>query len=170
MKQEQVDRIASAMRAGRVNVEAEVQDLMRQGYDRAGAEQRLNEVIPQIREHLFKESVQQQETGEQAKIAGFLVLMVAIIGPVFEIEAMAWYIAACCIAAGLGYFGYRKLAAAGIAGALIVVLVLPLTYEFYLRGRTSYLNIEIVIPIAMALAPAFLVGFIIKTIFYPNNN
>jgi hypothetical protein len=151
------------------SVENEIQRLMEKGLPRARAEAVVSEVLKTHRKKLFQASVSKQ-TNEENKKAAFLVAMLAsLLGPAMEISSAAWYLAAMAISGAAGWFGYKDKPVAGIAGGVALAMVLPLTYQLYFTGRSSYIKIELLIPVLMAAVPSYLLLLLIAKIFYPKN-
>lgn len=167
---EQTEAIVSAYLSGNYSIEAEVEKLVQAGMDRAVAEQKVKAVVDYTRQRVFANKVKTDARGEIRKVTGVVTIMVAAIGPVFETSSVLWYTAAAVIAGVAGYFGYKDKPAAGITASVLVVLLFPLMYGFYFNNRTSYIRIELVIPLLLAIVPAWLVYLLITKIFYTDTD
>ena len=155
----------------RLSVENEVKQLIRQGYDKETAEKLITDIVNAQREKLFQKSFSKQKREENKEITLVVATMVSLIGPLFGITSILWYLVACVIAGVAGYFGYKNKPLAGIIASVIVVVLLPFTYNFYLAGRGSYLRIELLIPLAMAFIPAYLaLTLISRSLYYDSED
>ena len=151
------------------SVENEIQRLMKNGLSRARAEAVVNEVLKTHRQKLFQASFNKQTSEENRKAAFLVAILASLLGPVMEISSAAWYMAAMAIAGAAGWFGYKEKPVAGIAGGVALALVLPFTYQLYFTGRSSYIKIELLIPLLMAALPAWLLLMLIAKLFYAKN-
>jgi hypothetical protein len=170
LTQEQVDRIVQSYTSGHFYFEAEVATLVDAGYDPETAKQQVTEVVRQARQQLVKARLKADSGSEARNAATLVTMMVAIGGPIFETTSAVWYFIAIAIAAACGYFGFKDRPAAGIVGCILMVLILPFTYNLYFKDRTSFIRIEMVIPILMAALPSWIVYLIIDKIAYNNAN
>jgi uncharacterized protein YoaH (UPF0181 family) len=151
------------------SVENEIQRLMKNGLSRARAEAVVNEVLKTHRQKLFQASFNKQSNDENRKAAFLVAMLASLLGPAMEISSAAWYVAAMAISGAAGWFGYKEKPAAGIAGGVVLAMVLPFTYQLYFTGRSSYIKIELLIPLLMAAIPAYLLLLLIAKLFYPTN-
>lgn len=122
----------------------------------------------EIRNELFQKKLKDNNQEDVQKVISVAIIMIAMIGPVFDIRSPIWYMlafAACGIA---GYFAYKTKPIAGVIGGIIVPVILPFSYNWYFTGRTRYIKIELLIPLLMAIIPAFLVYYIISKTVYAN--
>ncbi|AXY73621.1 hypothetical protein D3H65_06330 [Paraflavitalea soli] len=150
------------------SAEAEVQKLVSNGYDTATAKSLIVAEFRAYKNEKFKEVDRQNQSEEAKKVAPLIVLMISAIGPIFEVSSMIWYIIAIAVAGVTGYWAYRPKPIAGLVACIIIPFVFPLAYNFYFAGRTSYIKIEMVIPMLIAAAPAAIVYYIISKTVYAN--
>jgi hypothetical protein len=163
---DQVNVIRESIARGNFSTERHVRILVEKGFSQDIAERLVADEVKAYREELFQEKVTVQDDQEVQKISEMAAIMVALAGPVFEVKSVLWYLVAAAIAGSAGYFGHRSKPVAGITGAVLLVLLFPFTYSFYFSGRSSYLRIELIIPMLMALVPAYVALFIISKVCY----
>lgn len=142
--------------------------LVSNGYDETTAKNLIITEFKAYKQELFQQADRRNKSEEAKKVVPIVVIMISIIGPVFEITSTIWYICAIAIAGIAGYWGYKPRPIAGLLGCMVVPLVLPFAYNFYFTGRTSYIKIEMLIPMLIAAAPAAIVYFIISKTVYAN--
>ena len=142
--------------------------LVSQGYDETAAKQLIVAEFRSYKKDLFDKAVKHDENNEAQKFIPIVVVMVSIIGPVFEITSILWYIVAVAVAGAAGYWGFKLKPLAGLLGSIIFPIVFPFVYEFYFTGRTSYIKIEMAIPLIMAAVPALIVYYIVSKAMYSN--
>jgi hypothetical protein len=163
---DQVNVIRESIARGNFSTERHVRMLVEKGFSKEIAEQLVAGEVKAYREELFQEKITVQDDQEVQKITDLAAIMVALAGPVFEVRSVLWYLVAAVLAGSAGYFGHRSKPVAGITGAVLLVLLFPFTYSFYFSGRSSYLRIELIIPMLMALVPAYVAFFIISKVCY----
>ena len=122
----------------------------------------------EIRNELFQKKLKDNNQEDVQKVISIAIIMIAMIGPVFDIRSPIWYMLAFAGCGIAGYFAYKTKPIAGVIGAIIVPVILPFSYNWYFTGRTRYIKIELLIPLLMAIIPAFLVYYIISKTVYAN--
>ncbi|WP_018343681.1 hypothetical protein [Cytophaga aurantiaca] len=170
LTEKQKNRIHTNLASGNFNVPAEVQHLVEQGFSEGEAALKIKEEIGAYRQRLFDQKIEKEKGEEYEKLAYALVVMVAILGPIMGIGSFVWYLAACAIAGGIGYWAFKDKPLAGLAGSICAVIMLPPIYEWYVSGRESIIKIEMLIPVGLALVPSYLVGYLVYITFYSNKN
>ena len=160
------DALRLSISTGQCSIEQEIQQLIKEGYDEAIARNTVQQVLKEYRYAIFQQKLSRQKNEEKKKLSYFVLLMIAIAGPVFDIGNILWYLLACSIAGVVGYFGQHDKPFAGLLGGISLVILFPLTYLFYMSGRHSYFNIELLIPLLMAAGPAGLLQFLVGKFFY----
>ena len=167
LPQQQLNEIRQDISSGTFLYETAMQKLMQSGLDEESARQLLLTVAKEHRKELFDQRLQKQNAEGVREVTYIVTFMVAALGPVFNIKAALWYFVAMLIAAVAGYYGYKDKPAAGIIGSILVVILLPITYNYYFSGRSSYIKIEFLIPALLAIIPAAIVAYLISLLFYP---
>ena len=163
---DQVNVIRESIARGNFSAERHVRILAEKGFSKDIAERLVADEVKAYRDELFQEKITVQDNQEVQKISDLAAIMVALAGPVFEVRSILWYLVAAAIAGSAGYFGHRSKPVAGITAGVLLVLLFPFTYSFYFSGRSSYIRIELIIPMLMALVPACVALFIISKVFY----
>jgi hypothetical protein len=147
-------------------LEALIAKLIDQGYDEAEAKSLLAVELQEYKKELFEQKLKNNNQEEAQKVIAVVIVMVAMIGPVFDIRSPIWYMIAFAGSGIAGYFAYKSKPIAGIIGAIIVPVILPFSYNWYFSGRTRYIKIELVVPLLVAIAPAVIIYYIISKTVY----
>jgi hypothetical protein len=161
----QKDEILRSVKAENFSVDHEIQKLVKEGFDHTISRNLILQLLKEYRYELFQHKLSQQKNEEKKKLSYFVLLMIAIAGPVFDVSNMLWYLLACGIAGAVGYYGQQDKPFAGLLGGIFLVMLFPLTYVFYMSDRHSYFNIELLIPLLMAAVPAGLIQFCVGKFF-----
>jgi hypothetical protein len=167
LPQQQLNEIRQELSSGTFLYESAMQKLIQSGLDEGSARDLLLGLAKQQRKELFDQTLKKQNAEGVREVTFMITFMVAVIGPVFEIKSALWYFVAMLVAAVCGYYGFKNKAIAGIAGSILLVILLPLTYQYYFSGRSSYIKIELLIPALLALIPAAIVAYLISILVYP---
>jgi hypothetical protein len=169
LTQSQKDEIRQALLHNTFSMEAEVAKLMnRGGYDEAYAKALIVAELREYKQELFNKKLQRNNSEETGKVISIGILMVSLIGPLFDIRSPLWYMVAFAASGVGGYFAYKTKPLAGIIGAVIFSATFPFAYQWYFSGRSRFIRIEMLIPMIVAIIPAFLVFFIISKTVYTN--
>jgi hypothetical protein len=168
LSQTQKDEIRQSFLQQNFSLEAEIEKLVDAGYEEDKAKLLIIAEIKEYKKEIFQKKVNRNDQEEIKKVITFVVIMVSLIGPIFDIVSPLWYIAAVVITGIAGYIGYKPKPIAGLLGCMIVPIIFPFAYSFYFSGRTSYIKIEMVIPLIMAIVPGVLLYFIISKTVYSN--
>ena len=158
--------IKESFLSGSLSAEQLIEQLHEAGMDANAAHQWLSDLTRAHKRELFNKAVERDTNNEARGIVFFITLMITIIGPVFEIRSALWYIIALLAVGFAGYYGYKNKPIAGIAGTVAFAILFPLAYAQYFANKTSYIKIELMIPVAMAAIPAVLLLFILSKTIY----
>lgn len=170
LTQTEKDQIRYKLTTSTFSAEAEIARLIEKGYDEAEAKSILLDEIREFKQELFNQKMQQNKQGEIGSIAIGATAMFTLIGPLLDIRSPVWYMIA-FIAAGVGgYFAAKTKPIAGIAGGIVYGIIFPLAHNMYFAGRTRFIRIELVIPMLIAMIPAFLLYFILSKTIYANSD
>ena len=167
----QKKRIKNGVESGNFDFKKEINYLTKDGLSEQDAVVKITEELENIkRQKLFDQKVNSENVEERGKVAWFVIVLLGIIGPIFEVTSPIWYIVCAIIAGGVCYWAYPRTPFAGLIGGVFAISLLPFTYSWYLSGRHTIIKIEMIIPILMAFIPAYLIGIIIAKVFYSNKN
>jgi len=165
ISQQHREAIKLSLQAGTFVLEEQLQKLADVGVEREKAMAIIGEIAKDYKTELFRKKLREHKGQEMQQGMFIVVLMVNMIGPVFDITSMLWYLVAFAASGIAGYFGYRSKPAAGVVAGLIFAGAFPFAYNFYFADRTSFIRIEMLIPVVMAALPAgaalFLLGAIL---------
>jgi len=168
--QQQADDIVAQYVSGSFSYQAEIEKLLAAGYSQLEAEQQVTEVVSQLRKQLYDAKKKAGKKAEGKNIAFYVVLITAAIGPIFEITSSTWTAVALVISVLAAYFGYKEKPIGAIASAIVMVFLFPVTYHFYFKNRTSYIRLELLIPLVLTFIPAGIVFLLFNAIFHPTKN
>ena len=168
LSQQQKDDLRQSFRQPGFSAEAAILKLVNEGYDVNEAKVLIIAEFKEYKKELFERAQKRNDSEEARKLLFVAVFMLSIIGPVFDITSPIWYMVAFVASGFAGYYAYKEKPIAGITGSIIFAILFPFTYHFYFAGRSSYIRIEMLIPIFMAIAPAFIIYFIISKTVYAN--
>lgn len=164
---EQTQEIQQAIKEGYFLMDDYVKKLIDQGFEKDTAVALLQK---QYKQALFESAKRQQKQKEEKGVAIFAVIMVSAAMAVFEVTSPIWLTVLIAIAGLAGYWGNKEKPIAGVMAFILFAISLPFTVNFYLKGRSSYLNLELLIPIAIAAAPAALIFLILSKLVYPKES
>lgn len=168
LTQEQKDSIRAALSNSTFSPELEIGKLMAIGFEPKTAKALVIAEIKAYKKEMFDIAVNQDKQAEVTKLMFVLIFVIALIGPMFSISSPLWYLVAIIGSGIAGYFGYREKPIAGIVGAIIATIVFPFAYTYYFEGRSSYIKIEMAIPMILSAIPAVIAYYIISWIAYRN--
>ncbi|RAJ77328.1 hypothetical protein CLV59_10795 [Chitinophaga dinghuensis] len=168
LSQEQKEELRRVFPHYDFSVEKEAAKLVDAGFDETEAQRLIVAEYRQYKKELFDELQAINRQAEIQKVVTMGVLFLAVTGPIFKIESMLWYVAAVIVAGAAGYWGYKPKPFAGVLACGIFTFVLPYAYKGYFSGRSSYIGIELFIPVIVALVPAIIIYFLIAKTVYGN--
>jgi hypothetical protein len=167
--QNQLDGIRTALLVDKVPVEQIIANLTNSGIDDETAKSMVLTVIKDYKNELFQAKKEEAKADQSFEVAFMVVFVTALIGPIFDIVSAEWYLCTLLIAGVAGYFGMRNKPVAGVLSAITYVIAFPFAYTQYFANRTSFIKIEMVIPMLMAAVPALVIGLLISFVFYRNS-
>lgn len=171
LTQTEKDQIRYKLTTNTFSAETEIAKLVEKGYNETEAKSLLLDELREYKQVLFEKKMQQNKQGEVESIAVGATVMFTMIGPLFGITSPMWFMIAFLAAGVGGYFAAKDKPIAGIAGGVLYGIIFPLAHNMYFAGRTKFIRIEMVIPIIMAMIPAFILYFILaKTVYAKSDN
>jgi Flp pilus assembly protein TadB len=123
--------------------------------------------------HLEIREQQQAESGddEDRQNVFLLGIFLAMVLPTIPDE-MGGYstltLVSSIIGAVIGYFYNRKVGILSAVCGFLLVSLYPFVQSWYLTGRSSYLNVEILLIVVITFVPVLVLYFLFKSIFYRN--
>jgi hypothetical protein len=168
LSQQQKDDLRFSFTQGNFSAEAAIIKLMNEGYEAVVAKALIVAEFKEYKKEVFNRVVKRSNNEETQKVLTIGIMMISLIGPLFDITSPLWYLAAIAASGIAGYFAFKTKPVAGVLGSIIMPVVFPFVYNFYFAGRTSYIRIEMLIPIIISALPAFLVYYTISKTVYAN--
>lgn len=168
LTQEQKDELRRSFKQPDFSVDVAISKLMALGYSEATARQLIISEVREIKKELFDKAVKGTKDEEARGIAFVAVVLVSLLGTLFDIHSVLWHIVVVAIAGIAGYFAFKNKPIAGVLAFIVFAIVFPFTYNFYFSGRSSYIRIEMLIPMLMAIAPAAIVFYALSYTVYAN--
>lgn len=166
LTQEQKDELRRSFKQPDFSVDVAIRKLMVLGYSEATARQLIIAEIREIKKELFDKAVNSKKDEETRGIAFVAVVLVSLLGTLFDIHSVLWHAVVVGIAGIAGYFAFKNKPIAGVLAFIAFAIVFPFTYDFYFTGRTTYIRIEMLIPMLMAIAPAAIVYYALSFTVY----
>jgi len=139
------------------------------GFTEATAKNLIIAEVKEFKKDVVEKTLQQKKDHEAQSAACVIMMIVSLLGSFLGVESRMWTFVLICVAALCGYFGFKNKPFAGIASFIIFALVFPYTYDWYLTGRSHFINIELFIPALIAVAPAAVVYFLLAFTVYRNS-
>jgi len=170
LSEEQIESIRLSFISGHFSKQTEIQKLVTAGFTQEEATTHVEQIADKTRKKLFEEKMKAQKNGESQQVAMAGVIVLGLIGPLFAIENIFWYVLSTIAAGGIGFWSYKNTPIAGMIGCALAVLLMPFTCSWYISNRDTILRIELLIPVALAALPAYIVGLIISKIAYTKHN
>lgn len=166
LSQQQKEEIRQSITQGNFSAEAAINKLMSKGYELEEAKALIVAEIKAYKKAMF-DKIDKRNSSEDGRQFVFIgIVMISLIGPLFDISSPIWYAVAIGLCGLLGYLGAKTKPIAGILGGVIMSVILPFAHNFYFRDRTTFIKIEMAIPIIMAAVPAFLVYYALSKTVY----
>ena len=168
LSQQQKDDLRQSFSTGNFSAEAAIIKLVNEGFEPDVAKALIVAEFKEYKKEVFNRVVKRSNNEETTKVLTIGILMISLIGPLFDITSPGWYLVAFAASGIAGYFAFKTKPVAGVIGSIIMPIVFPFVYNWYFAGRTSFIRIEMVIPIIISLLPAFLVYYAIAKTVYAN--
>lgn len=165
----QRETVREAFQTQSVSVEQLILQLVADGHSPEDARALLIAEAKEYKKEMVAAVLDEQKQNERRKGMFIVIFLIALIGPVFHIQSILWYLVAATGAGIAGYFGFKNKPAAGIVAAVLATWIFPYAYSMYFEGRSSFIRIEMIIPMAMAAIPAIGVYYLISAIAYRDN-
>lgn len=168
LSQQQKDDLRQSFTQGNFSAEVAILKLVAEGYEPQEAKALIVAEFKEYKKEVFNRVVKRDNNEEARKGVTIGIMMISLIGPLFDITSPIWYMVAIAASGIAGYFAFKTKPIAGVLGSIIMPIVFPFVYNFYFAGRTSYIRIEMLIPIIISALPAFLVYYILSKTVYAN--
>jgi len=164
---QQIEEIKEAYLKDKLSIENQIIKLIVAGYEENRAEYLVNKVIKEYKEALFTKSKEDETNENEKKIADFIVIFIAAIGCVLSFRNPAWDLFVVIVAGIAGYLGYNAKPIAGMVRSIVLAGLFPIAFDFYFEKRSTYLNLELLIPFGISLLVAYMFQLLVSKIFYP---
>lgn len=166
----QIRELKEKMQKGTFTLGHEIFMLVELGFERRKAKELLLLVMKSYKEDLFYKIKEEKEIEEKGNIAFGAIVMLSIFISILGNNSgflIVFSIIAACFA---GLFGFPNKPIAGLFGCVIGAILMPIITAFYLKGRESFLNIELLIPIILSFGPALLIKYLISKMMYSDED
>lgn len=144
--------------------------LKRNGYSDELAKTLVYTVANEHKEAIIERSKQTDEKDDRGEVGMFVIFAIGLAGPVFGVESEILIFAGLAAVAITAYFAFPTKPISAVIAAIVFVFAMFYAHNWYLRGRTSYINIEMVIPMAMAAVPSIGLQKLLDMIIYPGKD
>jgi hypothetical protein len=167
LSREQVMSIRRAYHSGAQALELEIQKLMATGLTAKDSRIMVTAVVNQYRKELIAKQEEESHEDTLSIAAYFILVMSTIIGFVFDLfHKPFWFPFSIILGLVAGYMLAIKKPIAGIVAGLTFTVLSPIAFNAYFANRTSYINLEVLLPAIGSALPALLLYFAISAIFY----
>ncbi|WP_289663684.1 hypothetical protein [Flavobacterium panacagri] len=158
------EELKKKLRAGTYDGNQELIELIRLGYDPILAKEMLSKVIKMHKDDLYEETKEAKETEEREKIAFSAVIMITTFLSMFAGDSSIIILISIIVACFCGYYGNQDNPIPGMVGYTLAAMIMPFACGFYFEGRSTFLNLEILIPLFFSFGPGLLVKYILSRI------
>jgi hypothetical protein len=165
----QQEELKNKIRKGDFDAETEINNLIKSGFEEQKAKEELLKVIKNYKEDLFYEAKEAKENEEKGNIAVFAVIFSSLLIAMFGGQSGIMVLVSLLIACLAGFYGFPKNPIPAVVGFAVGAIIMPFAVGFYLRGRDTFLNLELFIPMIMAFGPAFLIKYILSKLIPAND-
>lgn len=164
-----IHQIYLALGREKLHPENAVRQLVDKGYEEEMARSLVSKLVKEQQTALFKENLRRRKLEERRKASYLIIFLIAVAGPVLGSSGVLWYIVA-GVAGGLaGHFGKPDKPVSGIVGGVSLVWLFPCAWSLYMRDRSGFNALEILIPLLMAALPAYLFSMLTAHLFDNNS-
>ncbi|MRX69142.1 hypothetical protein SAMN06265349_104173 [Flavobacterium resistens] len=158
------EEIKKKLRAGTFDANQELIDLIRLGYDPVTAKELLTKVIKSHKDDLYEETKEAKATEERSNVAFGAVVMITTFLGMFGGNDGLVIVISVMVACFCGYYGNQDNPIPGMVGYAIAAVIMPFACGFYFKGRSTILNLEILIPLLFSFGPGLLIKYILSQI------
>ncbi len=165
---QQKDDLRLSFTQGKFSAEAAIIKLVNEGYEPDVAKALIVAEFKKYKKEVFNRVIKRSNNEETQKVLVIAIMLISSFGPVFEVTSPLWLSVAMAASGIAGYFSFKTKPIAGVLASIIMPVVFPIVYNFYFAGRTSYIKIEVLIPIIISALPALLIYYTISKTVYAN--
>lgn len=162
----QIRELKEKMQKGSFILGHEIFLLVDEGFERGKAEALLLSVVKSYKEDLFNKIKEDKEIEEKGKIAFGAIVMFSVFVSIFGNNSGFLIVLSIIAACFAGFLGFPNKPIAGVSGCVVGAILMPVVSAFYLKGRDSILNIELLIPILFSFGPGLLIKYLISKMMY----
>ncbi|MEN2415655.1 hypothetical protein [Flavobacterium mesophilum] len=158
------EELKKKLRNGTFDANFELIELIRLGYDPIHAKELLAKVVKSYKDDLYEETKEAKKSEERKNIAfSAVIIITSLIGLLGDNSGMMVLIAiiAACLC---GYYGNQEDPLPAMVGYTVAALIMPFACAFYFQGRSSFLNLEMLIPLLVSFVPGLLIKYILSKI------
>jgi len=170
LSEEQKEKIKQSIALDNFSIETEISRLMELGYDEEKSRSLITVELKEYKKEMFDKVLKNKQREDLKDFLIPLIIILSVIGPIANIELPLWDILKIIAIGIIAFISYKNKPVAGIIGYITLAILFPFAYNWYLSGRTSYRQIEMLIPLAMASTPAYLIFSIISNLMYDHKN
>ncbi|MFB9077821.1 hypothetical protein ACFFLS_00085 [Flavobacterium procerum] len=155
----QIEELKRKLRIGTFDSNLELAELIRLGFDPVTAKDLLVNLIKSHKEDLFNEAKEKEKSDERSNISLFAITMIAIFFGMFGGTDGTVVLFVILAALACGYFGNPQDPLPGMVGYTVAAMIMPFACGYYFKGRSTFLNLEILIPYFIAFGPGLLIKY-----------
>lgn len=166
----QIQELKSKIKSGVFDAELEVNKLIILGFESAKAKELVLKVMKSYKDDLFDDAKEKKELEERSNVAFLFAVMpsifIALFGGNNGLLILISIVVACCA----GYYGYPQKPIAAMIGFSVGAIIMPFACGFYFRDRSSFINLELLIPILFSFGPGLLIKYALSRMLYSDED
>jgi len=166
----QIQDFKGKLKAGTFNLQLELQKLIDLGFEEETAKRLLLNVFKSHKDDLFEEAKEKKETEEKGSLAFTVVMITSLMVALLANNNGFMILLSIVVACFAGYYGYPNKPISAMIGFAFGTIIMPFACAYYLRGRESFINIELLIPVLISFGPAYLVKYLLSKMLYSNED
>ena len=166
----QIQELKRKIKAGTFDDEFEINKLIILGFESAKARELVLKVFKSYKDDLFDAAKEKNESEDRSNVAYLVAIMPSIFIALVGGNNGLLILISIVIACGAGYYGFPDKPIAAMIGFAVGAIILPFACGFYLRGRSSFINIELLIPIFISYGPALLIKYALSKMLYSDED
>jgi len=162
----QVQDLKNKIKAGAFDIDFEKNELVYLGFEQQTAKELVMDVIRSYKHDLLDKAIEKREYSDRNIIALGLAIVSSISIAVQGENSVSMIMLSIVLACFAGYYGHPKKAIPAMIGFSIGAIIMPFACQFYFNSRSSFTNIELLIPTFISFGPALLIKYMLTKIMY----
>jgi hypothetical protein len=163
----QIQDLKNKIKAGAFDIDLEKNNLICLGFEQQTAKELVMDVIRSYKYDLLSKANEKRDYNDRNIIALGLAIVSSISVTVLGDNSVTMIMLSIVLACFAGYYGHPKKAIPAMIGFTIGAIIMPYACQFYFNSRdTTFINIELLIPVFFSFGPALLIKYLLSKIMY----